>query len=422
MKKLSIALLAAFSLNATTIQQMFKAIKKTPDTQIDNILLKKTKIIKKQAISSLMPTISLFASSEHFSTPTNLRPVPPTISAKITQTHGGYPFSQNILKIGFNFSMPIFVKNIYDTKEKMSHLLTASKYKAEINLLKRETLLITLINQYKYLIQLKEALKKEASSISTTLKAIKVGVKAGRIPEFNELRLKDALNQIKIKISDINSKISSIVSEIYKLTKIKLTSPINFSVNSNIEKKEFLAIKPLKENLVASSYDIKIAKDSFWPKILLQIKGYRAFAKAYNNDKSLALNYASAGIYLNWNVFNQKDKTEIEKAKIEKLQQSLEIEKTIKDLRAEVMKITKSLREINKSIMIAKNSISLKEELLKGAKVAFKLNRMSVDDYLKYEDNLALAKANLANLIATKNSLIANIAFIYGNNLERIFK
>jgi hypothetical protein len=422
MKKLSIAIIAAISLNATNLSELFNAVKKTPDTQIDSVLIKKTKTIKKEIIGSLMPSISLFASAEHFSTPTNLRPVPPTVSQKIGMEHGGYPFSQNIEKIGFSASMPVFVKNIYDTKEKITHLLNATKYKAKINLLKRESLLITLLSKYNYLIKLKEALIKERNSISTTLKAIEVGVKVGRIPAFNALRLKDALNQIDIKVSGINTQIDATVSEIYKLTKIKLSTPIKFSVNSNIEKKEFLAIKPLKENLIASNYDIKIAKDSFWPKLMFQIKGYRAFANAYNNDDKLALNYASAGIYLNWNVFNRKNSAEIQKAKLQKLQNSLEIQKSIKDLNAEVMQITNTLKELKKSIILAQNSIELKEELLKGAKVAFKLNRMTVDDYLKYENDLALAKANLANLIASKNSLTANLAFIYGNNLERIFK
>ncbi len=155
---------------------------------------------------------------------------------------------------------------------------------------------------------------------------------------------------------------------------------------------------------------------------MLQVKGYRAFANAYNNDEHLALNYASAGIYISWNIFNKKNNAEIEKAKIDKLKNALTIQKTIKDLNANVLKITASLKEIKKSISLAQNSIEIREELLKGAKAAFKLNRMTVDDYLKYEDNLAFAKANLANLIANKNSLIANLAFIYGNNLERIFK
>lgn len=422
MKKLSIAIIAAISLNATNLSELFNAIKKTPDTKIDNLLIKKTKTVKKEIIGSLMPSISLFASAEHFSIPTNLRPLPPTESQKIGMARGGYPFSQNIEKIGFIASMPVFVKNIYDTKNKMSHLLNAVKYKAKINLLKRESLLITLISKYNYLIKLKNALKTEKNSIATTLKAIEVGVKVGRIPGFNALRLKDALNQIDIKLSGINAQIDSTLSEIYKLTKIKLNSSVKISTNSDVQKKTFLSIKPLKENLKASEYDIKVAKDSFWPKLMLKIKGFRAFANAYNNDEHLALNYASAGIYLNWNIFNRKNSAEIQKAKIEKLKNALTIQKTIKDLNAEVMKITNSLKEIKKSILLAQNSIELKEELLKGAKVAFKLNRMTVDDYLRYENNLALAKANLANLIATKNSLIANLAFIYGNNLERIFK
>ncbi|WP_024790641.1 MULTISPECIES: TolC family protein [unclassified Lebetimonas] len=422
MKKLSFGLILAISLNAANLNELFNAIKKTPDTKIDNLLTRQTKVIKKEITSSLYPNISLFASSEHFSSPTNIKPLPPTKSQEIGMQHGGYWFSQNIQKIGFIANMPIFVKSIYDTKDKISHLLIATKYKAKINLLKRESLLITVLSKYNYLIKLKNALNDEKNSIQTTLDAIKVGVNVGRIPAFNALRLKDALNQINIKISGLNMQIDEIISEIYQLTKIKLNKPLPIEIDSNINKQSFLALKPLKENLKASEYDVKTAKDSFWPKLMLQIKGFRAFANAYNNDEHLALNYASAGIYINWNIFNRKNSAEVQKAKIEKLKNALTIQKTIKDLNANVLKITSSLKEIKKSISLAQDSIEIREELLKGAKVAFKLNRMTVDDYLKYENNLALAKANLANLIATKNSLIANLAFIYGNNLERIFK
>ncbi|WP_024789271.1 TolC family protein [Lebetimonas sp. JH292] len=209
MKKLSFGLILAISLNATNLNELFNAIKKTPDTKIDNLLIKKTKTLKKEIIGSLYPSVSIFASSEHFSSPTNIKPLPPTKSQQIGMQHGGYWFSQNINKIGFSASMPIFVKNIYDTKSKISHLLIASKYKAKINLLKRESLLITLLSKYNYLIKLKKALNDEKNSIETTLNAINVGVKVGRIPAFNALRLKDALNQINIKISGINTQIDS---------------------------------------------------------------------------------------------------------------------------------------------------------------------------------------------------------------------
>ena len=155
---------------------------------------------------------------------------------------------------------------------------------------------------------------------------------------------------------------------------------------------------------------------------MLKAQGYRGFADAYNNDESLTLNFASIGIYLNWNIFDKSNFASIEKSKIEKLKDNLTIQKTVKDLNSEVIKIKDSLKEIKKAINLTQNSIGIKEELLKGAKEAFKLNTMTVDEYLGYEDDLAAARANLANLIATKNSLIANLAFIYGNNLERIFK
>ena len=121
-------------------------------------------------------------------------------------------------------------------------------------------------------------------------------------------------------------------------------------------------------------------------------------------------------------IFDKTTNAQIQKSKIAILKSNLQIQKTLKDLNAEVMKIANSLKEIKKSIKLTQNSIELKEELLKGAKEAFKLNTMSVDEYLRYEDDISNTKANLANLIATKNSLLANLAFIYGNNLERIFK
>ena len=421
MKKVLI-LSIALILNASELTNLFEAIKKTPDTKIDNVLVKQTKIIKKEVTGNLYPKLNLFANYEHFSAPADVKPMPPTIAATLAKEGKGYWWSQNIKKIGFVATMPLFVKQIYDTKNKISHLITASKYKAKLNLLKREALLVALVSKLDYLYALKKAVIQKQHSIQTTYNAIKVGVKIGRIPKFKLLRLQDALNQIQIKITQINSFIDSVISQIYQLTQIKIDKPLNFQVIRNIEKQSFLAIKPLKEKQEADYYEIKSQKDKFLPNFLLKAQGYRAFANAYNNDEHLALNFASIGIYLNWNIFDKSNFAAIEKSKLERLKTDLTIQKTLKDLNAEVMKINSTLKEIKKAIVLTQNSIGIKEELLKSAKEAFKLNTMTVDEYLGYEDDLANARANLANLIATKNTLLANLAFIYGNNLERIFK
>jgi len=421
MKRLSFLMVASL-LSATNLNELFSAIKKTPETKLDNVLIKEMRTNKEEVKNSLLPKLSLFSSVEHFSTPANIKPMPPTVSAKIGKNGDGYWFSRNITKVGFVASMPLFVKEIYDNKKKLNYLISSSKYKAKLNLLKREALLIELVSKLNYLYSLKKALLQKQKSINETYKVIEVGVNAGRIPPFKALRLKDALNQIQINITSINSQISDIKSKIYDLTNIKINSNIPITLVSNVKKKEFLALKPLKEKLKADDINIKVQKDTFYPKIMLKAQGYRAFAKAYNNNDSLGLNFASIGIYLNWNIFDKSQNSEIKKAQITKLQDDLTLQKTIKDLNANVLKIKESLKEVKKGIRLAQNSIAIKEELLKSAKTAFKINSMTVDEYLGYENDLALARANLANLIATKNSLIANLAFIYGNNLERIFK
>ncbi len=422
MKKLIILSSALIAINATEISALFEAIKKIPESKIDNIAIKEMQINKNKITSSLYPKLNIFGSLEHFSSPANVKPMPPTVASQLRAEHKGYWWSQNITKIGFSASMPLFVKEIFDNSKKLKHIINIKKYQAKINLLKREALLVTYLSKLNYLYSLKDALNQKEKSIKTTLKAIKTGVEVGRIPEFKLLRLKDALNSIDIKKSQINMAIDDTKSKIYELTKKEINSPVNFEILSNIEKKEFLAIKPLKENLKAQQINLNVSKDSYYPKFMIEAKGYRAFAKAYNNDDNLAENFASIGIYMNWNVFDKTNNADIQKAKISLLKSNLEIKKTIKNLNAEVKKIKESLKEINKSIIFAQNSIELKEELLKSAKTAFELNNMSVDEYLDYENDLANAKANLADLIATKNTLIANLAFIYGNNLERIFK
>jgi outer membrane protein TolC len=421
MKKLSTVLIAALMLNAASIDDLLSKVEKTPDTKIDNLMIKEMKTNKKSVTYSLYPKITLNASAEHFSTPASMVPLPPSESTKLMQTNGSIPFSQNIYKLGFSASMPLFIKEIYDNKKKMTFLLKATEYQTKINLLKRQSSLIIYVSNLNYLYALKKALKAQENSIKTTYEGIKVGVESGRIPEFKLLRLKDSLLGIQNKIADIETKIEDVKSKIYTLTMTEVNSPVKM-ISYKIKKSEFFALKPLKEKLKSSQYDIKAKKDANLPKVMLKIQGYRAYAKAYNTGEQIADNFASAGVYVTWDIYNKKNKADIQKAKIEQSRTNLEIQKTVKDLTAQINYINAALEKIKKQLVLKKESIALKEELLKGAKVAFKLNTMTVDEYLQYEDDLAKAKADLANLIAIKNTLTAQKALIYGKNLKKVFK
>jgi len=420
MKKYLILLAFCF-LNAQSVGELLEKIENIPQSKIDRLLVKEMKTNKKSVTSALYPKLSLTASAEHFSKPNSMVPLPPTESTKLMMSGGSLPFSKNIFRIGFAFSMPLFIKEIYENKHKMESLLTATRYQTKLNLLKRQSSLIIYLSNLNYLFALKNALLSQLNSVTATYEGVKTGVEVGRIPEFKLLRLKDSIITVKNKISDINTKIADLQSKIYVLTETDVTEPVKLT-SYGIEKSEFFAIKPLKEKLKSDSYEIKAKKAANYPKVMLKIQGNRAFAKAYNTDDTIAENFASAGIYVTWDVFDKKNSSEIQKAKIAHSKTTYEILKTEKELSAQINYINKSLFEIKKRLLLTKESVSLKEELLKGAKVAFKLNTMTVDEYLQYEDDLAKTKADLANLIALKNALIAQKAFIYGKNLKKVFK
>jgi outer membrane protein TolC len=228
------------------------------------------------------------------------------------------------------------------------------------------------------------------------------------------------LNSLQINIININQNIISLISSIYNLTYIKISKKIPFKAK-DFNAKDFILIKPLKYELKAKEYEIKATKDKLLPKLSLQIQGYRAFAKAFNTNNEIAKNFGSISLNLIFN-FSKKNLALVEKAKISSNITALKIKAMLKNLKNDLEKINRSIKQTKNAIYLQKKSILLKKDLLKSAKVAFKLNRMSIDEYLKYEDDLALSKAKYSLLISTLNSLITQKALIYGKNFKKVFK
>ncbi len=422
MKKLLLIPLVGLGLQATTLTQLFDAVQKAPETQINEVITKNMKINKESVKSALFPKISINASIEHYNRDMSLVPLTPTESKKEQLNKNSLPFGQNIAKVGIGLSVPIFVKEIYENKKKMEDLVNAVKLKSKIDLLKRDALLIGLLSNFSYLENSKMALKSKQFSIKETIKSIKTGVDAGAIPEFNLIRLQDALTQIDIKISDIETKINSIKSEIYKLTNIVVDYPMNITF-TNYQKDDFFALQPIEWTIKADEKNVDAQKAVRWyPKLFLKANISKGYVKSYNTDDIDERNIANIGLYLQWNIFDKVANKDIQKAKIALIKDRLNLIKTQKDLTAEANKFTYDLVLIKKEIVSAKKSIKLKKELLKSAKIAFSNQAMTVDEYLGYETDLSNAKATLAGLDAQLKETVANLVFIYGNDFKSIFK
>ena len=92
------------------------------------------------------------------------------------------------------------------------------------------------------------------------------------------------------------------------------------------------------------------------------------------------------------------------------------------DFAAQAQQLENSLTLLDASIKLYESSVKDKEELLRIAKVAYGTDRMTIEDYLKYEDDLLLEKSKLYKVQAQKWQTLMKLAVIYGNKIEEIVK
>lgn len=133
-------------------------------------------------------------------------------------------------------------------------------------------------------------------------------------------------------------------------------------------------------------------------------------------------NFTSAGITLKIPLFEKAQYAKIKLGKIDVSEQENELDKMRLQLTAEANQYENSLEILAHSIELNKKSIVAKQELLNIAKESFLKERMTIEDYLKYEDDLLFEKAKLYQTQAEKWQTLMKLAVIYGNNIEEIVK
>ncbi|AEA34377.1 TolC family protein [Hippea maritima] len=426
MKKiLSLLILASFiSLNAysTTIRQLFDALKNQPQTKVDEFFLKSAKAGYSKTTSLFWPKIYATYSYTHYNSPTNLRPLTPTKSSQLMQTNGNLPFSKNIYQIGVNVSMPVFVYPLFSLTKKAQALTKAAKIKKKLNFIRNEAAIVSLNAQLEYIKNLKKAIEGRINSLNTQLNTIKRAVKLGRAAPIEALKIEDSLNRLNIQLNKLNSSEYNVIMSIYTLTGIKLNKPAGMELARPVKEKELFQLKPLEYNLQASKYELKAKEGELLPSIYMQGFIARKFGKSYNTNKHVLRNYGSIGLYLQIPIFDKVVYSDIEKAKSDYIKNRYKLQEYKRQLIAQSKSTKDELKILSKSIILAKKNIKNSEELLKYAKVAFRLQRMTEEEYLRYEDNLLSAKAELLELKLRKWQDISKLAIIYGNDLKEIVR
>ena len=417
-----IALLIGLDVNALSLKDLFQALKKQPVSNVDTAVQKIAEAAKAKVNAAYYPKINIFGAYTHYNSPTNLRPLDPLATAKLTVQKAPLPFSNTIEKVGFKADVPIFVKELSALGEKAKHFAKSAKFKKELNFYQNEGVVLGSNASLEYLDSLLVALKTTKNSLQATRKDLSIAVDSGRTPAIALDKLDEKINQIDITINNIKIKKATVISNIQRLTGIELEKPVPMQMKAEVNKGSFYALKPLQEVVAASMSDYKASKyKRYYPKVALSLLWSENYAQndvKYGRDVHRGYGYYSLGISVP--LFDKTLDSDMQIKKITIMKNKMKLQKTKEELTAQSSALQKQLKLLINSEKLKKLNIKKEEDLLKYAKVAFEEGRMTEEDYLRYEDAVVSAKANYYEAVSQKWQTLAKLAVIYGNDLEGI--
>ena len=411
----------ALSLHATTITELFDALKHNPTVKLDELAIKSAQIGRDTVAAQLYPKVDALLGYEHYNSPTNLLPVPPNkIMPMVQDASIPQPFVTNMTEAGVTASMPIFVKSLFTMLKKTDALRISAQKRKKLQFLQKEALLLGADAQWIYLKNLLHALDFKEHSLRTSLKTVNLKVKNGRAPESQRFKLLEALDQITLSRNEIKINIENLKATIYELTGMNLKEPVSLKRSGDITTESLFALEPLQAKERADALELKATREKLYPSLVAGGKYFYKEGDAYNNGKDVDEHYGSYGIYLKVPLFDKSRYAQIDQAKLRHQKSRIQIKKSGRELQAKATRLKATLPLLEHSLEAAKKSAQNQKRLLRIAKVSFKNASMTEEEYLRYEDAYQHALAKVYGFEAQKWQTLAQLAVLYGNNLKGI--
>ncbi|MCA1760756.1 MAG: TolC family protein, partial [Bacteroidales bacterium] len=291
-----------------------------------------------------------------------------------------------------------------------------------INLLKNEAILIGANSNLLYMQALEQALEKKKASMLKTKEFVVMKVNNGRAPESALLNISNGINQIDILKNDLALKNQEVNQIIQSLTGVALSEPIKMEQTGTFEDGELKALDPLRKKVEADWLGYRAEKEKLLPSLFLQGSYSNNSGNAYNNGKHVNNDYTTVGAIAKVPLFAKDQYAQIKKGRLDYEASKNELERMSLEMGSQAIQLQKSIVLIDNSIQLYGKSVNEKEQLLDIAKVSYESDQMTMEDYLKYEDDVILEKSKLFKAQAEKWQTLMKLAVIYGNNIEEIVK
>ena len=425
-KHLLILLFFPALVNAQEIEkigQLFDSLKTNPVTQGDEIRIEQALAGKMLAYSKLYPNIDVFGRYDYASTATGMLPIPPNdLLAMVKDPSVAQPFSENIFRLGATISMPVFVAAIFPMAAKAKMMAHSAEDLKTVNVLKNEAILVGANSNLLYMQALEQALDKKKASMIKTKEFVSIKVNNGRAPESALLNINNGINQIDILKNDLALKREEAMAVIQSLTGVVLSKPLKMDQVGTFTNGELKVLDPLRKKVEADRMGYRAEKVKLLPALVIQGSYSNNSGKSYNNNQLVNNDYATMGAFLKVPIFARDQYVQIKKGKLDFEASKNELDRMSLEINSQASQLQNSLLLLDNSVQLYVNSVKEKEQLLEIAKVSFQSDQMTMEDYLKYEDDVILEKSKLFKAQADKWQTLMKLCVIYGNNIEEIVK
>ncbi len=413
-----LSLLLAHSAHAITLQEMLTAVARQPGVAVSELTAREGTLREQAATAALLPRINGFGKAEFYNSPTNLRPMPPTEIN--VQAGDSIPFSRDILRYGLTLDMPLFVKSLYDLRQKATLLAEKASLAHTLELSSRKAAVVAANSGLVYLLGLDKAIDARLVSLTKTHEDMGLKVQIGRMAEVELLKVESAVNDLKAQKNELATKILDIRKDLETLTGLEITEPATMTMTGELVAAPYMGEKIAEKEAAAAREEWQRSKSACYPGLYLTGSLSGNDGVAYNTDEHIYRDYGFIGLTIQMPLFDQTLSVEQKIAQSRLHKAEKEMEATRISLAAQEKNFKGKLPVVEESRTIAAQSLTNSEQILAVARLSLEQGRTTTEEYLRQEAQVLTARAALYQAENDKWRIITQLAVLYGADLQEI--
>lgn len=405
---------------AIGIQDLLEGAARQPGYEVSDLALEEASLQEDRATVGLFPKVALFGRYERYSSPTNLRPMPPTEIN--VQAGDSIPFSREILRYGLNIDAPVFVYELYVMRKKNRILTRRAETQRQFDVIGRQAAVVALNSLLEYLQGLGNAIAARRASLGKTLDDMTIKVRSGRSPESELLKIQKTINDLDQQGNDLDVKRLDTLRELKSLTGVDLAGPVPMTLAASPRGDSFLRLEIAQYGADAALKEVERRRAARYP--ALSLTGFVSGndGEAYNTGDDIERQYSAAALVVKFPLFDATLATDESIARVQARKANAQLAQTRIDTNALAETLDQKIVILGNSVELARKSMADSQSLLDIAQVSVRVGRMTMEYYLQFESEVLAAQASLLQAQQQRWLALTQQAALFGTDLRGVVR